>query len=134
MLELGYSSSNDSFSPGYRIYISGDTIIVPELSEIPKRYTDAQKPIDLMLTHLGGTTIPSPALSPMTVMVTMDAQQGLELVRMRRPDITVPIHFDDYDVMASGLEEFQKAIEDAGLTEKVVYLDRGDKYSFKVRG
>ena len=34
--------------------------MVPELKEIPKRYGELQ--IDLMLVHLGGTTIPGRSL------------------------------------------------------------------------
>lgn len=131
MLELGtcLQPNNDStFHSNYRIYISGDTLLVSELQEIPSRY--AGQKIDLMLIHLGGTTIPSPHV-PM-LMVTMDAKQGLELVRLIKPDVTIPIHFDDYDVFLSPLEDFKKAIAEAGLDEKVVYLDRGDEYKFCV--
>ena len=39
----------------------------------------------------------------------------------------------DYDVFLSPLSDFKKAIEEAGLSEKVVYLDRKDKYQFKVK-
>lgn len=131
MVELGYATPSSDFDPSYRIYISGDTLFVPELKEIAELYSDMK--IDLMLVHLGGTTIPTPKLSPLTVMVTMDANQGLELVRLIRPGITIPIHYDDYDVFASPLEEFKKVIEEEGLNKKVVYLDRGDQYQFRVR-
>jgi hypothetical protein len=92
MLELGrfQGSGDDSFVCGYRIYISGDTLLVPELNEIPKRY--AGQNIDLMLVHLGGTTLPSKALP--LLMVTMDAKQGIELVRLIGPDVTIPIHYE----------------------------------------
>lgn len=73
-----------------RIYISGDTLLVPELKEIPKRY--AGQNIDLMLIHLGGTTIPSPSVP--LLMVTMDAEQGLGLVKLIDPDLTIPIHYE----------------------------------------
>lgn len=130
MVELGYE--NDSiFKTGYRIYISGDTLMVNELKEIPKRYPN--HPIDLMLIHLGGTTVPSPKMLPLAVMVTMDAKQGVELMRLIKPDVTIPIHFDDYDVFASPLEDFQKLIQQEGLGGGVVYLDRGEKYQFFVR-
>ncbi|KAL1857327.1 hypothetical protein Plec18170_003447 [Paecilomyces lecythidis] len=135
MVELGYGqagATNPDFETGYRIYISGDTLMVDELKEIPKRF--AGENIDLMLIHLGGTTVPSPAMLPMAVMVTMDAKQGLELVQLIKPDLTIPIHYDDYDVFASPLEDFKKAMEEAGLGDKVVYLDRKDQYKFKVRG
>ncbi|MCJ1450975.1 hypothetical protein MMC28_001309 [Mycoblastus sanguinarius] len=130
MLELGYHApgSSDEFTCGYRIYISGDTLLVPELSEIPTRYPS----VDLMLVHLGGTTIPSPSVP--LLMVTMDAEQGVKLVQMIGPDLTIPIHYDDYDVFLSPLSDFKAAMEAAGLGEKVVYLDRKDSYRFQVKG
>ncbi|KAL8825719.1 MAG: hypothetical protein Q9170_007684 [Blastenia crenularia] len=157
MIELGYKKEGTEFSCGYRyvtihepfhthlappnhpinppysldssIYISGDTLLVPELNEIPTRY--ANQNIDLMLIHLGGTTIPSPSMP--LLMVTMDAEQGLGLVKLIDPDLTIPIHYDDYDVFLSPLEDFKKKMEEAGLSDKVVYLDRKDKYRFTVK-
>ena len=41
--------------------------------------------------------------------------------------------YSDYDVFLSPLSDFKKAMEAAGLGEKVVYLDRKDEYKFKVR-
>lgn len=64
--------------------------MVDELKEIPERYKGQN--IDLMLIHLGGTTIPSPSVP--LLMVTMDAKQGLQLVQLIRPDITIPIHYE----------------------------------------
>jgi L-ascorbate metabolism protein UlaG (beta-lactamase superfamily) len=132
MLELGYQPSSGSdadFECGYRIYISGDTLMVDELKKIPERYKGQN--IDLMLVHLGGTTIPSPNVP--LLMVTMDATQGLQLVRLINSDLTIPIHFDDYDIFLSPLSDFKKAMEEAGLSDKVVYLDRKDQYKFKVK-
>lgn len=74
----------------YRIYISGDTLMVDELKEIPERYKGQN--IDLMLIHLGGTTIPSRKVP--LLMVTMDAKQGIELLRLIDPDVTIPIHHE----------------------------------------
>ncbi|KAK1758971.1 beta-lactamase-like protein [Echria macrotheca] len=133
LLELGYenpsSGTEDKFEPGYRVYISGDTLFVDELKQIPE-WLRGEK-IDLMLVHLGGTTIPGPK-APL-VMVTMDGRQGVQLMRLVEPDVTIPIHFDDYSVFLSGLEDFRKEVEAAGLGGKVVYLDRGEEYRFAVR-
>jgi len=140
MLELGYqpsSTSNppstaaQSFECGYRIYISGDTLYVSDLEKIPEMYTHAGKAIDLMLIHLGGTTIPGPHMP--LLMVTMDAKQGLQLVKLVQPDVTIPIHYDDYDVFLSPLADFKAEMSKAGLDDQVVYLDRGDEFRFKVR-
>jgi L-ascorbate metabolism protein UlaG (beta-lactamase superfamily) len=133
MVELGYQPSKGGdaeFSSGYRIYISGDTLMVDELKEIPERYKGQN--IDLMLVHLGGTSLPTPGPTPL-LMVTMDAIQGLKLVQLINPDITIPIHFDDYDVFKSPLSDFKKAIDEAGLSDKLVYLDRKDQYKFEVK-
>ena len=135
MLELGHGRLNvTDFSCGYRIYISGDTLLVDELQEIPRRY--AGQKIDLMLAHLGGTTIPSPLvgrlMEPLALMLTMDAEQGLKLIQLIRPDLTIPIHYDDYDVFASPLEDFKRTVEAAGLLDKVVFLDRKEQYRFRV--
>ncbi|PSN64843.1 Metallo-hydrolase/oxidoreductase [Corynespora cassiicola Philippines] len=131
MVELGYSDSAtaEKFENGYCIYISGDTLMVDELKQIPERYREQN--IDLMLVHLGGTTIPGPKMP--LLMVTMDAQQGVELMQLINPDLTIPVHYDDYDVFVSPLDDFKKAVDKAGLSSKVVYLDRKDEFKFKVR-
>ncbi|KAI0851530.1 Metallo-hydrolase/oxidoreductase [Daldinia vernicosa] len=134
LIELGYSFTNPtggdsgSIDTGYRIYISGDTLFVDELKEIPKRLKNAK--IDLMLVHLGGTTIPSPSIP--LLMVTMDAEQGLKLMQLMNPDVTIPIHYDDYDVFLSPLSDFKKKVDEEGWNKRVVYLDRGEQYQFKV--
>ncbi|TBU48710.1 Metallo-hydrolase/oxidoreductase [Dichomitus squalens] len=121
MLEL----YGDSGKP-YRIYISGDTLMVDELKTIPEKFPH----VDLMLVHLGGTTIPAPKI-PLLV-VTMDAEQGIQLVHLINPDVTIPIHYDDYDVFKSPLTDFQELVTKVGLDQRVIYLNRGDQYSFKV--
>ena len=63
----------------------------------------------------------------------MDAKQGVQLMQLIQPDVTIPIHYDDYDVFLSPLEDFKKAVDEAGLSGKVVYLDRGDGYRFAVK-
>ncbi|KAL7940843.1 Metallo-hydrolase/oxidoreductase [Trichoderma barbatum] len=114
---------------GYCIYISGDTLFVDELKEIPKWLNG--KKVDLMLVHLGGTTIPG-ASAPL-VMVTMDAKQGIQMIHLIDPDITIPIHYDEYDIMLSPLSDFMQKIEQQGLRERVVHLERGDQYLFTVQ-
>jgi L-ascorbate metabolism protein UlaG (beta-lactamase superfamily) len=103
--------------------------MIDELKAIPERYKERQ--IDLMLIHLGGTTLPAPNMP--LLMVTIDAKQGLQLMQLIKPDVTIPIHYDDYDVFVSPLSDFKKEIEEAGLSDKVVYLDRKDAYEFEVR-
>src|SRR5919107_3481949 len=104
-----------------RLYITGDTLVFDDLHEIPKRYPD----IDLGLFHLGGTTI-------MGILLTMDAEQGVEAVRIVNPRKVIPIHYNDYEVFKSPLEDFRAAAEAAGLAERMIYLSHGETYDFEV--
>ncbi|OKO90292.1 hypothetical protein PENSUB_13425 [Penicillium subrubescens] len=109
ILELGTSTDTHDptdFTPGYRIYITGDTLMTEDLHSIRLKYPPEEAPIDLMLAHLGGTMIPSPTLSPLAFMVSMDAAQGVRLMKLIEPEVTIPIHVDDYEVFGSGIGEF----------------------------
>jgi L-ascorbate metabolism protein UlaG (beta-lactamase superfamily) len=118
MLEFG---RGDAGRNGLRLYITGDTLVHDDLNEIPKRYPD----IDLALFHLGGTRI-------MGVLLTMDAEQGVEAIRIVNPREVIPIHYNDYDVFKSPLEDFKRAVEAAGFAERVRYLSHGETYDFEV--
>jgi L-ascorbate metabolism protein UlaG (beta-lactamase superfamily) len=104
-----------------RLYISGDTIVFDDLQEIPRRYSE----IDLALFHLGGTQI-------MGMLLTMDAEQGVEAMRIIVPREVIPIHYNDYEVFKSPLEDFEEAVTAAGLGDRVRYLSHGDTYNFEV--
>ncbi len=104
-----------------RLYITGDTLVFDDLHEIPRRYPE----IDLALFHLGGTQI-------MGILLTMDAEQGIEAIRIINPREVIPIHYNDYEVFKSPLEDFKRAVEAAGLTERVKYLTHGETYHFEV--
>jgi L-ascorbate metabolism protein UlaG (beta-lactamase superfamily) len=104
-----------------RLYITGDTLVFDDLKEIPRRYPE----IDLGLYHLGGTTI-------MGILLTMDAEQGVEAVRIVNPKKVIPVHYNDYEVFKSPLEDFKRAAEAAGLADRMIYLSHGDTYDFEV--
>jgi len=61
---------------------------------------------------------------------------GLRSTRRTNPAVAprtaIPIHFNDYTVFKSPLEDFMKAIAAAGLEQKVRYLNHGDTYNFEV--
>ncbi|KAI0487392.1 hypothetical protein F4859DRAFT_525550 [Xylaria cf. heliscus] len=99
---------------GYRVYISGDTLFVDELGEIPKYTREQQQQqqqdgpgigINLIVVHPSGTTIPGPLMS--LLMVTMDTRQGVEFMRWLEPDLTIPVPFDHYSVTLSSPEDLK---------------------------
>jgi L-ascorbate metabolism protein UlaG (beta-lactamase superfamily) len=75
--------------------------------------------------HLGGTKI-------LGITLTMDARQGVEAMKIIKPRTTIPIHYNDYTVFKSPLEDFMREVKSAGLEMQVVYLKHGDTYNFEV--
>jgi L-ascorbate metabolism protein UlaG (beta-lactamase superfamily) len=105
----------------FRLYITGDTLVNHQIKEIAKRYND----VDIALLHLGGTRV-------MGILVTMNAKQGVKMFNMIGPRMAIPIHYNDYDVFKSPLEDFQKEIKKAGLDNRIHYLTHGETYNFKL--
>ena len=104
-----------------RLYISGDTLLVEELKEIPARFDS----IDAGLLHLGGTRLPAGRRLPFGLTVTMDGRQGAELVAMVRLPKAIPIHFDDYGVFASPLADFVEEMRRRGMADRILEVSRG---------
>jgi L-ascorbate metabolism protein UlaG (beta-lactamase superfamily) len=98
-----------------RMYISGDTLRVPELDEIPVRCGA----FDVAVLHLGGTRLPG------GLLVTMDADQGIEVLQLIKAHTTVPIHNDDYGVFKSPLSLFRSEVNRRGLNHLVTYVAPG---------
>ncbi len=107
--------------PLFRIYVTGDTMVFDDIRDIPKHYPD----VDVALFHLGGTTV-------LGIVVTMDAKEGLEMFRIINPKKVIPIHYNDYDVFKSSLEEFQAEVRNAGVEDKVHYMRHGETYNFQI--
>ena len=106
--------------PACTVYVSGDTLHVPELAEIPRRYPE----VDVAVLHLGGTTLPG------GLVVTMDGVQGADLVQLIEPTRVVPVHYDDYGVFRSPLSDFTAELERRGLAGVVRVVPRGETVQF----
>ena len=119
MLEFGRVGERSRL----RMYISGDTLVHDRLREIPRRFPD----VDVALLHLGGTRV-------LGIFVTMDAEQGLEAMRIMDARTTIPIHYNDYSRFESPLEDFRGAVRNAGLEDRVRYLAQGETHEFEVPG
>lgn len=104
-----------------RLYISGDTLPYRDLKEIPVRYPD----IDIAMLHLGGTRI-------LGIMLTMDGKQGAKTAKLLGPQIVIPVHYNDYTVFSSPIEDFLEAMKAEGLEDRVRYLQHGETYRWRV--
>ena len=113
---LEFSRNGDRL---YRLYITGDTMLVDGLEEIPRRHPD----IDLGLIHTGGTTF-------LVTVVTMTGEQGVRAVEITKPRTAIPIHYNDFSVFLSGLDDFKKAAQASSAQTEFVYLAHGETYTF----
>jgi len=105
----------------WRLYITGDTLVHDGLQEIARRCPG----IDCCVLHLGGTRIAG-------ILLTMDGRQGVDALRIVQPRRAVPVHFDDYTVFKSPLDDFRRREHAAGLATEIVYLDPGETYEFEL--
>jgi L-ascorbate metabolism protein UlaG (beta-lactamase superfamily) len=64
----------------------------------------------------------------MGLTVTMDAEQGIELLQTLGPDMAIPIHYNDYEAFKSPIEDFVAAVRAAGLKDHVRYLLHGERF------
>jgi len=101
-----------------RVYISGDTLTGDHISAIAERHPA----LDAAVMHLGGTRV-------LFHTVTMDAVQGVDFLRRVQPDVAIPVHYDDYRVFRSPLEEFRRAAVEAGLGQSLRPVRRGETVS-----
>jgi L-ascorbate metabolism protein UlaG (beta-lactamase superfamily) len=111
LLEFGDSTGDVAL----RVYLTGDTLMFDGVHEIARRGPD----VHLAVVHLGGTRLPGGRI------VTMDGEQGAELLETVLPRRAVPVHYDDYDVFTSGLEDFTSRAEERGLGDRIRVVERG---------
>jgi L-ascorbate metabolism protein UlaG (beta-lactamase superfamily) len=110
-----------SAEPAMRVYITGDTLLIDDLREIPSRYPG----MDAAVLHLGGTRLPG------GLLVTMDARQGADLVELLGAGTHVPIHNDDYGVFKSPLAAYRAEAERRGIDERITYVARGETIALR---
>lgn len=104
----------------FRLYITGDTLLHDRLHDIPRWYPD----IDLALVHAGGTTL-------LGTVVTMTGEQAVRAVEIVLPRRAVPIHYNDYSVFLSGLDDFRDAAARTSASTEFHYVSHGDTYRFR---
>jgi L-ascorbate metabolism protein UlaG (beta-lactamase superfamily) len=97
-----------------RVYLTGDTLPGEHLDEIARRHPA----IDAAVVHLGGTRV-------LFSTVTMDGAMFEDFLRRVRPRRAVPVHYDDYGVMVSGLDDARAAARAAGFAERLEVVPRG---------
>jgi L-ascorbate metabolism protein UlaG (beta-lactamase superfamily) len=98
-----------------RIYITGDTLTGPHLDDIARRFA----PVDTVIAHLGGTRI-------LFQTVTMDAREGLALLRQVPASRSIAVHYDDYGVFRSPVQDFVDLVARSEVSTDVTVPARGE--------
>ncbi|KAH7009043.1 beta-lactamase superfamily domain-containing protein [Macrophomina phaseolina] len=99
------------------IYISGDTVYLPELAEMRKKWH-----IAAAIFNLGSAVAELPQG---TVQITMDGKSAARLFRDIGADVLVPLHFEGWRHFTQFGDQLKKSLEEEGIGEKVCWLTPG---------
>jgi L-ascorbate metabolism protein UlaG (beta-lactamase superfamily) len=99
------------------IYISGDTVYINELAQIPNKFH-----IVAAVLNLGAAEAPLPD-GPL--QITMDGKQAARLFREIKADILVPMHYESWEHFTQFGDELAQVFEEEGIHDKVCWLTPG---------
>ena len=83
------------------LWISGDTVLYDGVREVAGRFE-----VDVALLHLGGVRFP--VTGPLRY--TMTAREAVELCRLVRPRVAVPIHYEGWAHFREGREAVEREL------------------------
>jgi L-ascorbate metabolism protein UlaG (beta-lactamase superfamily) len=93
---------------GGALWISGDTVLYDGVREVANRLR-----VETALLHLGGVRFP--VTGPLRY--TMTAREAIELCRLVRPRIAIPIHYEGWKHFKQGRDAIEREL--AGAPEDV---------------
>ncbi|MBO1416585.1 MBL fold metallo-hydrolase, partial [Streptomyces sp. FH025] len=99
------------------LYVSGDTVHIPELDEIGRRFR-----IGTALLHLGAARIEAFGGGE---LITMDAAQAAALTTSLGARRVVPVHYTSWEHFTEGRAETTAHFAAAGLADRLHWLTPG---------
>jgi len=104
-------------APG-ALWISGDTVLYGGIREVARRI-----PVDVAVLHLGGVQFPVPG----PVRYSMTAAQAVETLRLVRPRVAVPVHYEGWAHFRQGRAAVDAALAGApDARDRVRWLPIGE--------
>ena len=97
------------------LWITGDTVLYDGVGQAA-----AKLDVDIVLLHLGGVRFP--VTGPLRY--TMNAREGLGLVRLLKPRVTIPIHYEGWRHFREGRAAIEREFGAAG--EPLTWLPVGE--------
>jgi L-ascorbate metabolism protein UlaG (beta-lactamase superfamily) len=100
------------------LWISGDTVLYDGVRQVADRLR-----VDTALLHLGGVQFP--VTGPLRY--TMTARDAVELCRLVRPRIAIPIHYEGWSHFRQGREAIERELASApeDVRERIRWLPIG---------
>jgi len=96
---------------GVGVYHAGDTGLFGDMKFIRELYA------------------PDVALLPIGGYYTMDSREAAEAVKLIKPKIVIPMHYQTFPVLARNADEFVKRVNEKSPEVKVVVLVPGETYT-----
>ena len=114
---VGFALRWDSQEHG-TLWISGDTVLYDGVRQVADRL-----PVDVALLHLGGVQFP--VTGP--VRYTMTAKDAVELCRLIKPRIAIPIHYEGWKHFKQGREAIERELARApeDIRQRIQWLPLG---------
>ncbi len=97
--------------------------------EIPILYHAGDTGLFAEMQFIGQLYAPKIALLPIGGHYTMDIEQALLAVKMIKPKIAIPMHYNTFPPIRADPYEFKKKVEELGLAESRV-LEPGETVEF----
>jgi len=119
IIELDSFGKHDDGRPN-AIYVSGDTIYIPELKSIGEKWH-----IVASILNFGAAKFPFPSRGGEITMITFDGETGSQLHKDLGAEKIVPMHFDEWTHFTEFKDDLQKAFEKADVASQVVWLEKG---------
>lgn len=91
---------------GATVWISGDTVYFPGLAPLAERFD-----VDIAVVHMGGVRFPVSG----PLRYTMNAAEGVRIVRDLDPRVVVPIHYEGWKHFREGRGAIERAFVEAGM-------------------
>jgi L-ascorbate metabolism protein UlaG (beta-lactamase superfamily) len=103
------------------LWVSGDTLYTDELRSKLSGYH-----ISIALVNLGDARAPAGPNGSL-ISVTMSGHDAASFVRDHHPDVTVPVHFEEWEHFAERDAALRESLAKEGVMDKVQFLPRGER-------
>lgn len=101
------------------VYVSGDTIYIDELKKIKEKWH-----IAVAVLNFAGVVFPFQSRGGEPTMITFDGASGAQLFKDLEADRLVPMHFEEWTHFVELKDDLRKALDKAGVAERVTWLSR----------